>query len=326
METKQWVSWRLAVAAVVVALAAMTFKPAHLGAQNQADEGARVRELAERLLAGNTTPVGVVGPAVRQRQTAELLPGRLPDGLPFTLPMPPGSALVGSATRSAGGAPISADVLLEAPGSSGDIQAFYEQALADQGWTRPAATSGVGFQSSDQTPLAMCLGDDTSIMLALGPLAPGRTEVRLSVTLPSRPRASAGSFDYAANLCTARASLAAPSPPIYRRDLLPSLRPPAGSHLQDAGGAMGPDYATSEATVDTTLTAGELETSFARQLERIGWIKLDSGDAGAVAFSAWALPNEPDWFGMLAIMELPIENRYALTVRVESTSSVYNGD
>jgi hypothetical protein len=40
-----------------------------------------------------------------------------------------------------------------------------------------------------------------------------------------------------------------------------------------------------------------------------------------MAYSAWTLTHEPDWYGMLTIAGTPVRNRYTLNLRVETVST-----
>jgi hypothetical protein len=291
------------------------------------DDPERVRQLAERLLATGSSGFGwgVDLVASGPRPTARLLPGRLPDGLPLTVPVPPGGQIVGSVARTMGGQLASAEILIDAPGTTAELRPIYEAAFSNQGWTAPKDFPSGGFQQiAPLLSYARCVGDDYQGMaiITLGQLDAGRIEVRLHLYLPALARTSgpvgAPAGGPCATFSSSRASIGIPN---YRRDLLPTLTAPVGSRLQSTGGAMGSDYATDEALAETDRSAGQLEAHFATQLEQAGWVKVDSGDAGAVAYSSWSLPHEPEWFGMLTVAQTPVENRYALTVRVETPGS-----
>lgn len=101
-----------------------------------ADEGALptediklVQELALRLL---SPPV----PNKTGRAShAKLLPGRLPDTLPLTLPVPPESRIVGTLVPDVSGQQQgSLSIILDVPGRPSDIGAFYEEMFVSQGW------------------------------------------------------------------------------------------------------------------------------------------------------------------------------------------------
>ncbi len=320
----------LALGITVLALIASAIAPANPSLAQEVDDPERVRELAERLFAsGSSAGLMYAMGGASPRLTARLLPGQLPDGLPLTIPIPAGGQIVGSVERTINGQLAGADVLLEAPGTTTQLRELYENALLHQGWVAPASPPAGGFQqrgfqqSSPVLSYMRCAGDDWGTALVMfGTRDAGRAEVWLSISLPAPARATDSFNPVATSPCAMMAgSGTSQGSPSFRRDLLTELRSPVGSRLQIGGGAMGPDYATTEATVETRLSAGELEAAFGRQLERHGWVKLDSGDAGSVAFSSWALPHEPDWSGMLAIMATPTENRYAVSVRVETAST-----
>ncbi len=324
---KSGACWRVARLIAFGVVLETALIPATAGFTQPNEDPERVRELAERILATGSSGFGWGVDLVNSgpRPIARLLPGRLPDDLPLAVPAPPSAQIVGSVARTIGGELASAEILIDAPGTPAQLRPIYETAFSNQGWTTPAGFATGGFQqSSNVLPYMRCAGDEWGgmAMLTFGQLDAGRSEIRLYLYLPALARTTTTVAPFGFNPCsTAPGSGISVGTPSNRRDLLPALIAPAGSRLQTTGGAMGNDYATSEAIAESELTAGELEAYFSVQLERLGWEKLARGDAGAVAFGRWALPNEPDWFGLLAILETPSENRYALTVRVERTEA-----
>ena len=94
-----------------------------------------VSELAKRVIGGPG-----LGSSV------SLLPGQRAQDLPLSLPMPGGSNVVGTVVRDFGQAKVW-EVVLDEPGTPGDIGPFYDQALPGMGW---AAAPAVGDQPAPQ--------------------------------------------------------------------------------------------------------------------------------------------------------------------------------
>ena len=86
---------RLFAALSAAALVLAAWQPSGVSAQQPPpDDGALLRELAERLLGQPVpAPPGVMLPPV------QLLPGALPAALPIEPPLPPGARLIGSVVR-----------------------------------------------------------------------------------------------------------------------------------------------------------------------------------------------------------------------------------
>jgi hypothetical protein len=299
----------------IVGLVALDSMGGTVGLTAQAQEPAPpVQELAERLLAmPYPLPLGQ-----QDAPSVELLPGQAPDDLPFALALPPGARLVGSMVRQGG--PLSgATIVLDAPGTADALLAFYEQELEGQGWhaasVGPFPTSG-GFQvNRPGIGPTYCL--DTrgpSLSIAVNPSPTGPSDVRLTT--------SAGP-----SLCSATAPpVGVPLPPLAAT-LLPRLTPPPGVVLQpgsSSGG--GSNRWSSEATAETTRNPSELEAYFADQLAAAGWTRQDGSAAGHLAWSAWTVPGDGDWRGLLLVAEWPEASRRLLAVRVESPSTSPDGD
>jgi len=283
------------------------------GAEQSGDTGL-LQELAERLLA-----VPVYGPQGTPPRV-QLLPGQLPSDLPLSLPLPPGARVVGSSVRQLDG-PLpsnvtsvpTATIVLDVPGSASDVVAFYQRALADQGWSAaqggPFAGLG-GFQGAGMGPgLAYCqTPDGLSLTISTYPEARGLSDVRLAVA--SGP-----------GLCSPPAGVPAPRVPAGA-ERIPRLYPPEGVILQTSfGGGGGQDRWTSEAVAVTDQSSAALEGFFAQQLAAAGWTRQAGRPDTPLAWSVWQVPGEGDWQGLLLVVEGPGPNRRALSVRVESPTS-----
>jgi hypothetical protein len=304
-------SRRLAIGSIVLVVCGISAGLAGGGAEAPAvraqppGPAAQVQELAERLLAAPFP-----GPPGPQETTVRLLPGQVPDDLPFALALPPGARVVGSMVRSGG--PLSGvTVVLDAPGTRDDVLAFYERELQAQGW-QAAPTgpfpSGGGFQvNRPGLGTTYCQG-------ATGP--------SLTITLYSRP---AGPNDVRLSTSASPGLCTVPSPPVsapqmpQAATLLPRLTPPSGVELQGGGGGGGgPNRWSSEATAETTRSPAELEAYFAELLAAAGWTREDGGADGGLAWSAWTIPAEGDWRGLLMVVQWPEGDRRLLSARVES--------
>lgn len=271
---------------------------------------ARYHELAERLLSFGYGPTGPT--------SVTLFPGALPTDPQVTLPNVNGARLIGTAVRLRG-TDRSADIVLDAPGDPQQVAAAYEQGFKELGWNGPPAgtgpTAGGGFQAS-VPPVSkfLCKGESAfvSISVAARPGLPD--DVRISVQPTVTSYGGGGP-------CSAQAR----APGVSGSNHLPVLRPPDGATLLGSGGGMSSSMGggsgsvnrqTSEASATTSMSSGELEAAFAKQLAAAGWARIAGRDDGALAWSTWT-SNESGWSGSLIVNDTGTKDRHSLLLRAE---------
>jgi hypothetical protein len=277
----------------------------------QTEEETQLRELAERLVGQPT--LGIAMPPSAARPVAHLLVGQLPSDLPLTIPTLPGGRLVGSLVRTGDlsyASSASHVVILDAPGTSGEVQGVYQQALQGQGWTAtpfgPPLTAG--FVTTQGSVSAFCPSSDRSwLMLAVSPGGAGASEVRLDI------------YNAAEGPCTAGLERPPTAPELER---LPRLVAPAGVQLQPTSYPHGgPNRGTSEAVAVTGQNIVELDALFAQQLDAAGWTRRDGRAEGPLAWSTWQLPGPGNWEGWFFVLEGAGPNQRMLIVRVAAAST-----
>jgi hypothetical protein len=272
--------------------------------QPQAQVTTLLSELATRLL----VPLGAQQPPV------QLLPGQVAPEVPLELGAPPGGRIVGSAVRSSGPeGPSSVEVVLDAPGTPGDAQRFYEQSFGRQGWSPQAAGPGGsprGFQPSVPPPTftpfcRSAAGPWLLLGVAGRPNAPADVRVRVELR-GGGPCATP------------------PSGPVRGQEppgaaLLPALYAPAGMPVELTGGGPGPRRFGSDATVVGEVPPTDLEAHFARQLQAAGWTRRDGAAQSALAWSTWTVPGTAETGevqGFLYVLAAPGSGQRALHVEV----------
>lgn len=305
-------------------------------AVQEADEGAQLLELTERLLAQT---VGTTG----AQEAVRLLPGRLADELPFDLPSPPGGGLLGSLVRASDLNGTSVEVVIDAPGSPDDVVAVFDQAMRRQGWsTPPPGSPGLfpptgpsfgGFQSPDQ-PVRPITRSSTYcrepngafFTVTLNPRESGPSDLRARLQFPPTTHTGSG---YGA--CAVLQPVLPPGPGNIAPgpDLIPRLTVPEEARLDQPSvqglGATGLGSYGTGATVITEIGVAALEAHFAEQLRGIGWAR-QAGTAGdLVAWSIWRLPREDVWRGTLVVLQRPGDDRRSLMVRVDSLADPGSG-
>ena len=291
--------------AFTTCLLTLAFSPGLAAAQDIA----AIQELAERLLAQRS-------PGGTEPSTARLLPGHLPEGLTFDVPVLPGGRLVGSAAQVQGSRLVGTQIIFDAPGELWEVHRAYEAALATQGWSTPSSGGmsfgGGGFQQTPSLGNMYCRDStETYLTMQIAPLRAGVADVRIAAYDSSATGLGR------AGLCAQQGyNMGAP----YRKELLPPLTPPEGARLTQTGQTGGMGGWGSDALVEADLRARLLESHFADQLVAAGWQRRGDGGEGPSAWSVWSIPDDPDWTGTLFVLELPAQNRLSVSLRSFSTS------
>jgi hypothetical protein len=249
------------------------------------------------------------GPSGQSAEPPHIWPGQLPNDLPFELPIPDDSRIVGSYGRG-----LHRAILIDSELHPKNVVAQYTDRLRASGWSMPEALRGPGgFVGSEQARRAQAIycrsaqGPTISVVAEIG--ADTVTHVMISVNLdpadnpcgqPSEPRV---------------AELQRVGPP------LPPLEAPASSHLVSHGGGAGPDVSTALATLTVHLGLTPVVDHYIRQLEEAGWQLDEEGESGPVAWSAWSFAH---WGGGLArgalvVLKVPGEiSAYSLFLHAQS--------
>lgn len=283
------------------------------------DESAALRELIERLLGeGHSGPPG-------EGHTVQLLLGVLPPDLPFALPLPPGSRIIGSAIHQnidpfgdmgpEGGRPrYTWEIAFDAPLPIAEVVTFYEQTLSGQGWTMPRQGPPMGIEggfSTDFEALRRAHPPPPEMAAQMAAFERSRPEHRMfcppagtggSLRLTITPRRDGSAQvlghldDHLFGPCRMRDVL---EDTVAAR--LPRLIPPAGVNLMPGGGGGSTDHWTSQASATTNQPVAMLEAHFAAQLAAAGWVRRAGEAAELLAWSAWTVPGEPPAGGFLSV-------------------------
>jgi hypothetical protein len=262
------------------------------------------REAGATRLAADAEPEAAVVRALAERllgRDVRLVPGETPEGLSLDVPVPLGGRLLGSVVRPgvprapATSAGEQVEVVLEAPGEAPALLAFYEEALARQGFAvapvfgrqrpggflpSPGWTASPLYCRSEEGP-----GVSVSVYHEEG--RPRDVRVRIEAA-PFPPCTGSGP------------GVLTPSGETME---LPLLSPPPDTQLQP--GSSGPGVRGMEAIADTALSGAALEAHYAAQLEAAGWILRQRGGDGPLAWSAWLAPGAGERHGLLSVVEWP---------------------
>ena len=246
------------------------------------DEAA-LREFVERWL-GPTYPG-------QQADHVTVYLGSLPTDLPYALPLPEGTRVIGSVNQALFSY---LQVILETSLSPEEVMAFYDERLLETGWQAASdASYGGGFVSGDPW-LAYCLGEEAALSITASPWITGGTDVRLFIERDLRYSRCNSEYMSGQDPGTA---------------LIPTLKSPPG--VQMVGGITSGSSDSMDAYTEThlltDLSAGEVAANYNEQLEAAGWTLLESGESEGHAWSYWSLTDEEglEWFGTLVLLEVP---------------------
>lgn len=308
--------WAVRLARVALAISAANAVPPISFAQQSDDVTSLRGELAERLLQGVVVPPPATSPP--PATVVGLFPGRVPPGLPADFPLPTGGRLLGSAVWGSAGSPPppgagSTEIVIDAPDAPSSVQAYFASTLPTRGWRQnPPVADGPtqgGFQAA--ATASYCTPDNRLASLRVASLLNGMSDVRFRVQAQPSPPC----------LVPPGAPTPAVMPPGSPPPPLPTLQAPVGVLLRPRlvpPGVPGGGYAVSEATADTDLTVADLEAAFAAQLRAASWVRLDSGEEPAVAWSRWQVPGPGERQGWLFVLAGPGARQRLLSLRIES--------
>lgn len=269
-----------------------------MAAQPESNEQA-LRELAERLL-GHPHPEGVI--------SIELFVQRLPESLQPDLPLPAGARLWGSQLRRLAGNPALMEAVLDVDGEPSLVLDEYETELTAAGWSMfegfgPPHGGFVGAGMGEGRLLQL---GGAGPVLALSAVARNDAPTDLRIRLD---------WEMARHRPTGPRGM----PP--GAELLPPLRPPAGVTMRGPSGSGGSGRWTSETTLQTERPVAELEAHFAAQLARVGWTRTAGNTDGVVGWSAWQLPGDEGWRGVLLVLAAFGPTEPFVSLRIERRES-----
>jgi hypothetical protein len=240
-----------------------------------------------------------------------LLVAQMPEGVLQTIPMPEGSHLLGSLTRTH---QVMAVLDVDLPAER--IIDFYRDHFAAAGWHDLGEPMQGGFLPP-QTARTLQFWQGShgpALSIQVYELRDRPADVRLALdtnpalSLEAQPVARRG--------------------PMRRRGILPGmippLWPPANADLAPRSGGSGPDGAESSAMLVTELDLGAIAAHYAGQLQQAGWTLHSESQIGPVMCSSWFLHNEAGQRCQgLFVVQQRVEHpdHYFLSVRADCGAS-----
>jgi hypothetical protein len=262
-----------------------------------------LQELAQRLL-HHPHPDGPT--------SVELFVRRLPDAWPSELPLPAAATLIGSALYLRRGTPFWIEAVLDARDESSAFLAAYEDEVACRGWTATEDSGPMhgGFVSNEMGEGRVFRVRDQGpiLVVSVRTRAADESDVRLRLDWQLARHLSAG-----------------PRPLPPGADRMPRLRPPAHVVIKGESGSGGNGRWTSDTTAHTDRPVAELEAHFAEQLAQAGWMRVAGTADEVVGWSAWQLPGDGAWRGLLLVLAAHGGTERFLTLRIETNDPSDDG-
>ncbi len=262
---------------------------------------AQLHTLALRLLARPFDP---------QAPQPQLLTGRLPDTLPFDLPLPKGYHLVGSFVST----PQDIQIVLDTDLSPAETITFYTEQMLAAGWSEPdfqrrqrRGESGFAFHRPSLFT-TLCKGfHGPALMVSAFARQDGggKTDVWLHIDTRSRNSPCRQSSEIFMGVGA----------------LIPTLEPPAGGQQRGGGGGSDSESASTSATLEVAsdIDFPALANHYANQLEQAGWQRTGEGSSEPMAWNTWEFRDEENerWGGVFTLLQIPgMERTYSLHVLI----------
>jgi hypothetical protein len=269
------------------------------------DRQAAMIELLERLLEEYW------GRRYRDQQP-NFLPGEIPSTLPVEVPIPGGSRVVGSASLT-----DVTNIIYECRLNQHEVARFYVENLVPQGWIRlemPGPFGGGGFIHSERASarvVQFCLGERGLSLSVRSLITPGRAtsvHVILNTNLEQSPCSPRQRRHY---------EMMRHEMPVQQ--LLPELKPPAGSMQMGGGSSGGSGNMSTDVRLETELDVSAILTHYDDQLEKAGWVRVSGGQSAPIGWSAWDFIYESEkWHGFFTAIGYPwSQGEYKLQIYVE---------
>ena len=228
------------------------------------------RELTRRALSFDSSPFSV---------QVSLLVGQVPKVPLGPLPIVPSARLLGSVVRSSGapGYTETQQLYYDSTASVEEIQGALANSLKKQGWTaftsQMGPEQGGGFQAQVR-PAELGfyrLEQQVTLNAVLNRVGPV-THVTLNLS---------GSSNLRQEITFRARGLGSPQSP------LPALRPPGGTTVTPGSSGSTGNSWSSEASLNSSLSASQLLDAYGAELKAAGWTLLTRTESGKTLTSVW---------------------------------------
>lgn len=238
----------------------------------------------------------------------QLRVGAMPPGMPFEVPNPPGTTLVGSLANDL---PDDAQIALDSNASLDELVSTYRESFLAQGFADQTLSGGPAIlpdgQPSGYSGSFCRARDSVSIFLGITPQTGKPTSIMIY-----------GNWHGQSVTCLDQNGEGVIG---LGRSLIPKILTPVGSVVRETGGGGSTEDGTAEteAEIEYPTTAQKLAEYVMPQLADAGWTLTGSTASEYGAWSTWSLKDAEGhaWRGALVIITSPISNRFSLRVEVE---------
>lgn len=217
--------------------------------------------------------------------------GSTPKDVPYELPTPKDSRIIGSIT----GTWVDYLLIFDSNLTAESIHEFYEQSLIEKGWKEAPTMQGGGFTDQSSPYKWYCYGKNEAVLGVETPSAPSeKSSIRLTLDISPDP-----------HMCN-------PDPnqgSIYI-SMIPELRAPQGVAVQGTGAGSSDRDAQVTANLKGDLSAAEVVKFYDEQLLAAGWEMQNAAEGEGAAWSQWTFQDEQgnNWIGALMVMEASAES------------------
>lgn len=218
---------------------------------------------------------------------------KLPEDLPFDLPLPEDHRIIGSVIQGSvyGGPQIILDVGL----SPEEVMEFYDAELTGDEW-RVAPDPGLrGFRDGQYLGKSFCYNEDEAY-LTINPveMETGMTSLRVHIDMDSEGQYTPCNNSYFGG-----------SGYEIWHGLIPDLVVP-GIRIQESstGGVGSGEEQHVTANFKTSLSAEEIISRYNEQLIEAGWEMVGENNLANFSFSQWQIVdgNDEEWSGLLVVI------------------------
>jgi hypothetical protein len=250
------------------------------------------QELVAALLSGSV----MHGPTV-----AEIVVGRVPDNLPFEVPRPEKSRVVGALARPAAGT-----LVFSVAQRPLDAMRAYRELLRRTGWDDRDRERGSGFQPREIAYSGVfCQGEERSISTTAAEGRDGQTFLQVQYAVYK---------SYSQCDDRQRENMS------WQRGPMPTLYPPPKATIVDGNMGGGRNYIEASARLKTELRPAQLVVHYGAQLRAEGWVARSEPSGGDVAAQTWRVEDRRGkaWIGVLAAISIPDSKDREMLFRVMS--------
>ena len=237
------------------------------------------QELVAALLTGFVAP----GPGM-----PEIVVGRIPDEIPFAVPVPANARVVGAISR-----PTFGTLVLSVPERPLEAMKAYRELLRRTGWDDRGREHGTGFEPPRSLHSGtFCQGESRSINTGAAERSDKETFLQV------RYQEASGR-----SLCEQRQS----DHPRSDRGPMPTLYPPEKTSIVDASVGGGMNYSEASARLETDLSPAQLVAHYGAQLRADGWAPRSDPSGKEVAAQHWSIEDRrgKSWVAVLIALRIP---------------------